>query len=433
MAKKNVFVFGLNAFNRDMLTSIGGAEDIQFHKLLDLNELVERDRYPIEEILEHSRDRLRRFPGPVDGIIHYIDFPVSTMVPILAEEFGLPSAPLKAVLTCEHKYWSRIEQAGVIPDCVPPFAAFDPFDDEALSRLERDVGYPFWVKPIKSFSSYLGFRIGSAQDFHEAMAQMRAEIARFAEPFDYLLDQVGRPPAVADIGGGHCIAEGIIGGRQCTLEGYGYGGEIEVYGAIDSIRHANRSSFGRYQYPSTLPKRVKRRMIEATRRFMSHIGYDNAPFNVEWFWDRQNDRIWLLEVNTRISESHCDLFEKVDGTSSHEVAVDLALGQRPEFTLGAGEHRMAGKFLWRVYDDGVVTRAPSASEVAAVEQALPGTKIQILAREGARLSELMDQDSYTYCLALLFIGGDNQRDILDKYRQAQSMLPFEFNRIDVAA
>jgi hypothetical protein len=37
------------------------------------------------------------------------------------------------------------------------------------------------------------------------------------------------------------------------------------------------------------------------------------------------DTIWLLEINTRISKSHCPLFRRVDGASHHQVMLDLAL------------------------------------------------------------------------------------------------------------
>ncbi|MCG6657576.1 ATP-grasp domain-containing protein [Halomonas campisalis] len=428
MATKNVFVFGLNDFNRRKLEKLRGSQAIDFHQLLDRRELVERRHYPIEEILENARQRLRDFPGSVDGIVHYIDFPVSTIVPILAEEFGLPSASLSAVLKCEHKYWARVEQAKVVPECVPPFAAFDPFDDAALERLEREVGYPMWIKPIKSFSSYLGFRVDGPADFHAGVTRMRDEISRFQAPFDYLLEKVARPSEVAEVGGGHCIAEGIIDGRQCTLEGYGHQRRIEVYGAVDSLRHANRSTFGRYQYPSTLPERVLERMEAVTRRFMRHIGYDNAPFNVEFFWDEESDRIWLLEVNTRISESHCDLFEKVDGSSHHQVAVDLALGRAPDFTKGAGEYPIAGKFFLRTYGDARLRQVPDADEIRRVERQVPGATIQVQVEEGGQLSELMDQDSYSFCLALVFIGAEEEAELLDKFDEVGRLLTFEFDK-----
>lgn len=425
MREANIFVFGLTDFNLDRLQRIRGAERLRFHRLLDREELVERDHYPIREILDHARQRLDDFPGPIDGIVHYIDFPVSTIVPVLAREYGLPSASLEAVLTCEHKYWSRVEQARLIPEHTPPFAAFDPFDDGALERLEREIGYPFWIKPVKSFSSYLGFRINGPADFRQAIPRIRNEIGRFAAPFDYLLDQVDLPPEVAGIGGGHCIAEGIIGGRQCTLEGFARNGAVHTYGVLDSIREANRSSFGRYQYPSSLPRRVQERMREIAARFMRGIGWDQAPFNIEFFWDRDRDRIWLLEVNTRISESHTDLFEKVDGTSNHEVAVDLALGQQPDFRLGEGEFPMAGKFFLRTEEDARVRRVPDPQTIARLERQFPGTHIQILAEESGRLSDMMDQDSYTFCLAQVFVGGQNQKDLLARYRKIRERLEFD--------
>src|SRR5699024_5012676 len=148
------------------------------------------------------------YPGIVDGLIHYLDFPVSTTAPILCSEFGLPSASLEAVLKCEHKYWSRLEQKRCVPDHIPQFAAFDPFDDDALAGL--DLAFPFWVKPIKSFSSYLGFHVRSEADWNKAIAKIRAEIGRIEEPFNRLLEQAQLPAEVSQVGGGYCIAESII-------------------------------------------------------------------------------------------------------------------------------------------------------------------------------------------------------------------------------
>lgn len=432
VAHKNIFVFGLDRENHAFLKRVRHAEHYTFHGLLDRSELVERDDYDIPHLIEKVRTRLRGFQGSVDGLIHYIDFPVSTTVPLLAREYGLPSASLEAVLCCEHKYWARLEQAKVIPEACPPFDAFDPFDDDALKRLEARIGYPFWVKPIKSFSSYLGFRIDGPEDFARAQARLRAEIGRFAEPFDYLLDQVELPDEVRGIGGGHCLAEGIISGHQCTLEGYGYQGHVDVYGVVDSVNEPNGSSFRRYQYPSVLPASVQQRMIEQARRFMTHIGYDNAPFNIEFYWDEATDDVWLLEVNTRLSQSHCDLFEKVDGVSHQEVAVDLALGRAPEFPQGQGEFPMAAKCFLRVFEDGKVARAPSASEVRELEEAFPGTRIQLQVRQGDRLSALWDQDSYSYCLALIFLGGDNEEDIEARFERIRAGLDFRIEKPEAA-
>lgn len=110
---------------------------------------------------------------------------------------------------------------------------------------------------------------------------------------------------MAPIDGNHCIAEAIISkGRQCTLEGYVHGGKSVVYGVVDSIREGRlRSSFARYQYPSQLPAHVQDRVTEAAAALMAQIGYDTAPFNMEFYWSPANDQIRLLEVNARISKS----------------------------------------------------------------------------------------------------------------------------------
>jgi len=424
LLKKNIFAVGLNDFNLHELQSVRNAENYEFLRLLDPEDVLERDVYPIDEILDKARKQLASFPNQIDGLIHYIDFPVSTTVPILCREFGLPSASLEAVLKCEHKYWSRLEAAKCVPDHVPAFRAFDPFDDGALDKL--GLPFPFWVKPIKSFSSYLGFRVNDEKDWNEAIRQTREGIGRFAGPFDQLLEMIDLPAEVGDVGGGYCVAEGIIGGRQCTQEGFVHKGRVKVYGTVDSLREPNGSSFARYQYPSQLPASVRNRMTRITERYMTHVGYDNAPFNVEYFWDANVDRIWLLEVNTRISESHTDLFWKVDGASHHEIAVDLSLGQRPRLPYRDGEFGCAGKFFVRSYRDGVVSQVPGSAEIERLKAEIPGSMVKILPRPGQRLSELKDQDSYSYVLALLWLGAANPRQLQRRHEKALDILRFEF-------
>ncbi len=431
LRKKNVFVVGLNDFNLGRLQSIRNAENYNFLKLLDVEDVLEQENYDIDRILEKARSQLLAFPGPVDGLIHYIDFPVSTTVPILCREFGMPSASLEAVLKCEHKYWSRLEQQRCVPEHIPRFAAFDPFDDAALDNLGLD--FPFWVKPIKSFSSYLGFKIRNERDWAHAIKEIRAHIGRFEAPFDRLLSFVDLPAEIADIGGGSCIAEGLIGGRQCTQEGFVHKGQLRVYGTVDSLREPNGSSFSRYQYPSRLPARVRKRMTRIVERFMAHIGYDNAPFNVEFFWDANTDQIWLLEVNSRISESHADLFAKVDGASHHEIATDLSLGQRPRLPYREGEFACAAKFFIRAYRDAVVTRVPGREEIDRVEREIPGTLVKIIPQPGQRLSELMDQDSYSYTLAIMWIGASSPSQLQRRYERAVELLEFDFDEQQTAA
>ena len=81
--------------------------------------------------------------------------PAATLVPI-------PSLSLEAVLKCEHKCWSRLEQRKVI-DELPNFGIVD-LDDEHPAP-PRGVGFPMWLKPVESFSSELAFKAVNEAEF----------------------------------------------------------------------------------------------------------------------------------------------------------------------------------------------------------------------------------------------------------------------------
>ncbi len=423
---KQIFVVGLDPFHLAQLQTLPDADDYAFHALLTHREIKHPDRFPVAWLLNEGIRQLRAFPDGVDAVVGYWDFPVSTVLPILRAAVDLPGPTLEAVLGCEHKYWSRRLQAEVAPEHVPPFCALDPFADDPLAQLT--IAYPFWLKPVKAVLSHLGFRIEDEDDFRAAIVRIRHAIDRWAEPFNLILARARLPAEIAAIDGNHCIAEGIISqGRQVTQEGWAFGGDIQVYGSIDSLRGGPAgSSFSRYQYPSRVPASVLRRMSDITRQVMIHIGYDTAPFNIEYFWDPERDSIWLLEINTRISKSHAPLFRMVDGGYHHQVMIDLGLGRAPHFETGRGDCALAAKFMVRHFDDATVTHAPSADEIAAVEARLPNTQIQIEVETEQRLSALRDQDSYSFEVAAVFVGGDDERQLEARFDECMQRLPLRF-------
>jgi len=183
MARKNVFVVGLNDFNHQMLRNLRGAAELEFHQLLEPALFYDTEEFDIPGMIEQAIAQLEAFDGSIDAIAGYMDFPVSTMLPLLCERFGTASVSLEALLKCEHKYWSRLCQREVIAEHIPGFAAFDPFDDDALQKI--GLPFPFFVKPIKSSGSRLGFRIEGPEDFDHAIEQFRASIGTISEPFDF--------------------------------------------------------------------------------------------------------------------------------------------------------------------------------------------------------------------------------------------------------
>jgi len=424
MEPKNIFVFGLDDFHLAQLETLGEPGQYRFHELYQHAQVKPAGdmEFPVADLLQGATLKLDAFEGSVDAIVGYWDFPVSTMLPLLRKPHGLPSPTFEAVLKCEHKYWSRLEQERCFPGLTPGFCAVDPFSDDPAAQVTLE--YPFWIKPIKAASSFLGFKVRNRQELDEAMYITRRKINRFGTPFNHLLERASLPPEVAPVGGNHCIAEAIITAeRQCTLEGYVHAGRVVVYGIVDSFRSGlNPSSFTRYQYPTTLPETVQQRMIEAAEKFLRHIDYHDSPFNMEFYWDSITDDLWLLEVNARISKSHAPLFKFVDGMYHHKVMVDTALGHEPKFPHRRGDHRYAAKFMWRVSSDAIVTRVPNQAEIKQLWERVPELMLQIHVKEGMRLSELADQDSYTYEIAVLFLGGDSERELQEKYAFCQESL-----------
>jgi|AntDeeMetagen192_2_1112575.scaffolds.fasta_scaffold00164_8 biotin carboxylase len=420
---KQVHVLGMNEFNRAKLEALPGADRYRFHGLLTPDEILYADDFPIDSMLSRAEAQLREAEPPADAVVGYMDFPVSTILPILTGRLELPGLDLLAMLKCEHKYWSRLEQQAVVPDAIPEFQLVDPFLDSPENQLELE--YPFWLKPVKSAGSYLGFRIDDEAAFHRAIIEIREQIHRIAEPFDRILEYVELPENIAAVGGHFCLAESLLTGDMCTLEGYVYKSEVHVHGVVDSVREANSSSFTRYQYPSQMPSSVTDRMEDVARKTLQRIGFDGSAFNIEFFWERSSDTISLLEINTRIAQHHSDLFDKVHGVSNHQVAVELALGHDPKFPAARGRFKCAAAFWLRRHEDAWVADVPSAQTLEAIARDYPGTYVELDVHPGMWLSELHDQDSYSYVLALIYVGADTHEQLMSHHEAIVERLDFD--------
>jgi hypothetical protein len=120
------------------------------------------------------------------------------------------------------------------------------------------------------------------------------------------------------------------------------------------------------------------------------------------------------------------MFYKVDGESNHQLMVELGLGNEPDFPYREGQYGCAAKFHLRRFEDGFVTRTPTPSEVDKAKHQVPGSDIEIKVRENMYLHDLIEQDSYSFDMAHIFIGAHDQDELLEKYRRFVAALPFEF-------
>ena len=419
----NVFVLGLDDANREVLGELPGADSLTFHQLLTQDELQEGE-VDVPDLLERAEAQLAEFEGSVDAIVTYWDFPATMMAPILCQRRGLPSADLTAVIRCEHKYWSRLVQSRVTND-LPAFGLLDLDADEP--HLPAGVSYPAWIKPVESASSEGAYRILDPEQLADTLPQAREDVVRLGRPFEAILDMIELPPEIEQIGGAAYMAEEAAAGQQMTVEGFIAGGAVEIYGLVASIDYPGSDSFLRYQYPSTMSEGVFERVVKVATDVIQASGLDNSTFNIEFFWDAEESRLRLLEVNARHSQEHARLFEMVDGVANHAAMVSLGLRRHPQLPRREGEYAMAAKWFLRHFSDGVVQRVPTPAQVADLERRLPGCTVQVKVSEGDRLSEGYGEDSYSYVLAEVFLGGRDEADVERQYEEFLDTMPFEID------
>jgi len=308
-------------------------------------------------------------------------------------------------------------------DEIPGFGTVKLTDTDAT--LPAGLTYPAWVKPIKSASSEGAYYIEDDDELHAALEREYQQIGRMRGRFHETLAQVDLPPAIAAMGPATCLVEEAATGQQATVEGFSSGGEVEVYGVVDSITYPHVPSFLRYEYPSRLPEHVRDYMADVSRRVITAIGLTNSAFNIEFFWDDAKQRLTLLEINARHSQSHARLFHLVDGAPNHVCMLDIALGRRPTLPRREGDYSVAALWMLRCFTDGIPRRVPSSAEIAELEARIPGTTVEVVARQGRRLSEGYRGDSYSYVLARIVVAGHTRAEVEETYHRCAEALPFE--------
>lgn len=421
---KNIYVFGMLDWQRDELDTIDHAEDYNFISLLSTEELIEQ-HLGFDDLLQRARQQIETSGLKPDAFVCHWDFPSSCLAPVLAAEYGLPAPSLESVLKCEHKYWARLEQQRVVPDLIPEFEAVDPFDPKAADKISLD--FPFWLKPVKGFASLLGFRIKNRSQLDKALQQMREHIGELGQAFDACLKHAELPDEIKGIGGYHAIAEGIISGNQFAPEGYVLSGQMKIHGLFDMFFTDNGKTVAGLKYPADLPPWLEKKSHEACRLILEQVGFDNGCFNVEFQWDAAADKLWIIEVNARISQSHCEMFRKVDGMSNHEIAVSVALGHEPHFPHESGSCKVAAKFYLSKHGDAKVSHVPSAEEIEALSKEFNDALIELGVKQGDQLSELPEQPVYCYHIGDVWIGAESAEELQNCYRRLVPRIPLEFS------
>ena len=373
-----------------------------------------------------------------DGVASSSDYPGAAAAAAVATGMGLPGSRPESVLLCSHKYYARLAELGPAPEALPAFALVDPETPHAPLHWIQPRGrsletpFPCFVKPVKG-----AFSVMSACVEHPAALAAflsRPQVHEYTRHYLRLFEQLLHRFSVWEHGARMFLAEELLVGDQVTVEGFVAGGQVEILGIVDSVMHPGTRSFQRFDYPSGLDAAIQARMTDIVRRIVPSLGLDWTLFNVELIHDPTTGRVSILEVNPRMCGQFADLYEKVDGTNSYEVALQIATGERPVLRRGGGAHRVAASYPLRVFEPSRVEHVPSPADVQAAEALFPGTLVWVECEAGQRLCDFESfEDGASARYAVINLGAPDRASLQARFEAVQTRLGFRIERLAAAS
>jgi hypothetical protein len=373
---------------------------------------------------------IRSLPGAYDGVVGVDDFPASLMAAAVADRCGFPGPSFESLFLCQHKYYSRLRQREAVPESTPRFEALElPAGPPSVMPA---LPLPFFLKPVKSYLSILARRIDALHEFRSAVTEARVRLSPLATMFNEIVSY-GRAARVMPVTGSALIMEELLSGEQVTLDGYVFRGRVVPLGIVHSIFFRNDVSFKRFEYPSRLPAGVQERMARIAERCVRHIGLDQTFFDIEFFYRKQDDSIWIIEVNGRMSSQFAPLYAMIDGIDLYAMQLNLALNKDPggESVWDPGRKRgmVSGSFVLRRFEDGIVRKVPQEEDLGRLRKECPAAFVEVLVKEGERLSDAL-QDDLSYRYALVNLCAEDWSHLMSIFHRAKALLPFSIDPLE---
>jgi biotin carboxylase len=362
--------------------------------------------------------------GRIAGVTSSSDYPGATLAGAMARRLGLPGSDPDAVIRTSHKYTSRLAQRRAVPEATPGFTLVDPRAPDPAAG----VAFPCYLKPVKGAFSIMSRRLDTPEELRAFVTSPAAK--HFLDIWIAMFNRLVAGLTTLETNGSFFLAEELLHGRQATVEGYCFRGEVEVFGIVDSVMHPGTGSFARFDYPSTLPADVQARMADVARRVIAASGLDDAMFNVEMIHDAATDRLAIIEINPRLAGQFSDLYLKVDGASSYEYALALATGERPRVRRGEGTCGAASSLPLRVFEPVRVERAPADEDLAAVGREFPGTLVWPHCRHGQELADFERfEDGSSHRYAVINAGAEDRATLETRLEAVRERLGWRFARL----
>ncbi|MDQ2078515.1 hypothetical protein [Marinimicrobium sp. ABcell2] len=284
--------------------AVSNAQGFHSHDVVQVPPLRLAEEIELDVLVAKTRARIDSSGTKPSAIVACGDARAKVLAAILREQLHVQGASLRSVLKCEHKWWSRILQAEVVPEVVPCFGTFDPWSDDPLGDIE--LNYPFWIKPATPSSFQENFLVFSGKEFERALQEIRYALPHNEsghEEFPW-----GDLPAeVQEKSNAVCLVESHATGIGLTLSGSVIRGRVNAHAFWDC--HSGEGGVPRLEFPTASPDCLQRVMIDVAERIFSHIGYNNGGFSAEFCWDQSKRALRLVNLDTRVQSLHPEVCE----------------------------------------------------------------------------------------------------------------------------
>lgn len=358
-----------------------------------------------------------------DGVFSSSDYPGATIAAAIATRLGLAGSDPRAVIGASHKYYSRIAQREAAPEASAWFALVDstgPVGDEPLR-------FPCFIKPVKGAFSIMSERLDDERDFEAFLG--RRTIDEFLSDYVYMFNRLVAELTSLEINGSYFLAEELLKGKQVTLEGFVTDSTLGRLGIVDSVRHPRTKSFVRFDYPTSLPRRVQERMWDIADRVVKRLGLRQTLFNIELMYDSRRDRISIVEVNPRMCGQFADLYEKVDAINGYEIALALAAGESPVVTPGEGEFDVAASYPLRIFEPSRVSSAPSEEKIEEAARLYSQTLVWSECGSGDSLEDFeSSEDGKSARYAIVNLGARDREELHARLAEVTRVLDYRFEQ-----
>lgn len=345
---------------------------------------------------------------------------------IIAKNTGLTFPSIKSVFETINKYLSRLIQKKCVPENIPPFF----LSSEISEKNIENITFPLVVRPVRgSLSRYTHF-VNTFEQLKSVVKNKDKHLTKINQLYNDILlwSQFNCP-----LNNTHndLLCEAKVKGTQITLDGLIFNGQFYFFGITRGSLLSGTNSFIQWDYPYKFSQALEKKIIKVTKQYVSAVGLDNTVFNIEFLVDENENQIWLIELNPRISSQFIPLVEAVTGHNMLHIACQIACGHNPfpQLMEKKTNFSIASSCVLRLRKNMRVIRIPTEKEIEKIESEFPQAQIRNVVPHQNMLLSQMSQDSETYRYCLVNIAGDSLKEIKQIFEQVKQKLKYDFEEI----